>query len=400
MRVVSLEDVLKSLESGARPSGGVSADSGEIPSLGGEHLNADGGFDFSSVKRIPRDFFERMRGGRIAEGDVLVVKDGATTGKTSFVGDKFPFSEAAVNEHVFCVRVDQSQASPGYVFHFLRSPMGQKSIALDFRGATVGGISRDFAKKVRLPLPPLPEQRRIAEILDKADALRAKRRAALAQLDTLTQSIFLDMFGDPATNPCRWSMATLGQIADVQGGLQISGARDALPYEVPYLRVANVHRGFLDLSEIKSLRATESEVRRTRLENDDLLIVEGHGNPAEIGRGALWDGSIPECVHQNHLIRVRLTPGMVTPLFAAAYINSEGGRRHLLRAGKTTSGLNTISVSEVRSVPIAIPPFPLQQEFIRRVNGVELLKTRNQTSITQFDLLFESIQYRAFNGGL
>src|SRR5690606_18201466 len=141
-----------------------------------------------------------------------------TTGKTSFVGEEFPFHEAAVNEHVFCLRVDQSKASPEYVFHFLRSPQGQRSIALDFRGATVGGISRDFAKKVRLPLPPLPEQRRIAEILDKADALRAKRRAALKQLDTLTQSIFLDMFGDPATNPKGYATRSLTTVCNCYSG--------------------------------------------------------------------------------------------------------------------------------------------------------------------------------------
>ena len=400
MSIVKLEDILSSLESGARPPGGVSADSGEVPSLGGEHLNADGGFDFSSIKRIPRDFFAGMRGGRIAARDVLVVKDGATTGKTSFVGEEFPFSEAAVNEHVFCLRVDQSKASPEYVYHFLRSPLGQKAIALDFRGATVGGISRDFAKRVHVSLPPLPEQRRIAEILEKADALRAKRRAAFAKLDPLTQSIFLDMFGDPYTNPKGWQIVALGDVSEIQGGLQLSSHRRALPRQVPYLRVANVYRNRLDLTQIKTLRATEAEIARTVLTGGDFLVVEGHGNPEEIGRGAVWDGSISPCVHQNHLIRVRLDQKRILPLFASLYLNSVGGRHYLLRSGKTTSGLNTINVSQVRATPIAVPPLTEQRRLYQQVHCVEHLKKIQGAALEDADHLLLCLQQRAFRGEL
>ncbi len=272
---------------------------------------------------------------------------------------------------------------------------------------TVAGVGGSLLRarpehvgKIKIPLPPLVEQRRIAEVLDRAEALRAKRRAALAQLDTLTQSVFLDLFGDPATNPKGWPLAQVGEVADVQGGLQVSSARKNLPCEVPYLRVANVFRGFLDLSEIKTLRATEAEISRTKLEKDDLLIVEGHGNPAEIGRGALWDGSVVGCIHQNHIIRVRFKPAQVVPLFACSYLNSPGGRQHLLRAGKTTSGLNTISVSEVRSAPVVLPPLSLQREFASRVAAVEKLKVAYRASLVTFDHLFAVLERRAFRGEL
>jgi type I restriction enzyme S subunit len=237
--------------------------------------------------------------------------------------------------------------SPDFFYHLLGSDFVYAEFVRRAAGATVKNLNIDLVKGVQVPLPPMPEQRRIADLLDRAEALRAKRRAALGQLDALTQSIFLDLFGDPATNPKGWPLAHVGDVADVQGGLQVSSARKNHPCEIPYLRVANVFRGFLDLSEIKTLRATEAEISRTKLEKDDLLIVEGHGNPAEIGRGALWDGSVVGCIHQNHIIRVRFKRAQVLPLFACSYLNSPGGRRHLLRAGKTTSGLNTISVSEV-----------------------------------------------------
>jgi type I restriction enzyme S subunit len=257
-----------------------------------------------------------------------------------------------------------------------------------------------MVEELEIPLPPLAEQRRIADVLDRAEALRAKRRAALTHLDSLTQSLFLDLFGDPVTNPKGWPIVRVGEVADVQGGLQVTTARKSLPNEVPYLRVANVYRGFLNLAEIKTIRATDAEIARTKLVKDDLLIVEGHGNPDEIGRGALWDGSVAGCIHQNHIIRARFAFAKVVPLYACEYLNSRGGRRHLLRAGKTTSGLNTISVSEVRGTPVAIPPISLQREFARRVTAVEAMKTSQRASLAELDALFASLQHRAFRGEL
>jgi type I restriction enzyme S subunit len=300
----------------------------------------------------------------------------------------FPFCMGADGVKVLRPKVE---ADIKYLYHYLR----------ELR-LTDGGYDRHFKylKRSTVALPPLPEQRRIAAILDKADELRAKRRAALAKLDSLTQSIFLDMFGDPATNPKGWNLTPLGEISEVQGGLQLSSSRKSLPREVPYLRVANVYRGLLDLGEIKTLCATESEIARTVLFKDDFLVVEGHGNPEEIGRGALWDGSISECVHQNHLIRVRFDNRRIMPLYASVYLNSTGGRRHLLRSGKTTSGLNTINVSQVRATPTAVPPVDFQRQFCRQVGIVEHLRTSHTAALVKLDSLLGSLQHRAFQGEL
>jgi type I restriction enzyme S subunit len=245
--------------------------------------------------------------------------------------------------------IPASDMDARYIGHFLRASASRILRLVDHASHGTARLTADRLEALDIPVPPLGEQRRIAEVLDRAGALRAKRRAALAQLDTLTEALFLDLFGDPATNPKGWKVSVVGETADVQGGLQVSSARKSCPLEVPYLRVANVFRGFLDLSEIKTLRATDGEIARTTLVKDDLLVVEGHGNPKEIGRAALWDGSVVGCVHQNHIIRVRFRGSRLLPRYACEYLNSPGGRRHLLRAGKTTSGLNTISVSEVRT---------------------------------------------------
>jgi type I restriction enzyme S subunit len=139
---------------------------------------------------------------------------------------------------------------------------------------------------------------------------------------------------------------------------------------------------------------------RTSLVKDDLLIVEGHGNPQEIGRCALWDGSIEVCVHQNHIIRARFNGERVVPLYACEHLNSRAGREHLLRAGKTTSGLNTISVSDVRSTPIVVPPIALQREFAGRLNAIEGCKQQQRGAAEDLNALFASLQHRAFRGDL
>ena len=186
------------LESGSRPKGGVRGILEGVPSLGGEHLNAEGGFNFEKIKYIPAAFFESLNKGRIYPDDIIVVKDGATTGKTSFVGEDFPYARAAVNEHVFIVRIDPHIAFPQFVFHYLFSDEGQKQILSDFRGATVGGISRNFPLKVNVPIPPLTEQEQILSELERCfsitDEVEATITSELRRAESLRQSILKHAF--------------------------------------------------------------------------------------------------------------------------------------------------------------------------------------------------------------
>ena len=192
-----LSEIISELESGSRPKGGVTS-AGDIPSLGAEHLDNDGGFSFKNVKRVSRDFYNSLRSGKLSKNDILIVKDGATTGKVSYVAEEFPFVEAAINEHVFRIKVNGQLAFPKYIFHFLKSNIGNRQIMVDFRGATVGGISRKFTDGVSIPLPTLQDQQRIATILDHADSIRRKNRQILEKYNELAQSVFYEMFGDPS----------------------------------------------------------------------------------------------------------------------------------------------------------------------------------------------------------
>lgn len=193
-----------------------------------------------------------------------------------------------------------------------------------------------------------------------------------------------------------WPTVTLGDVARIQGGLQVSGSRSTKPVEVPYLRVANVLRGALNLAEIKRIRCTQAEIDRTTLETNDLLIVEGHGNPDEIGRVALWDGSIPSVVHQNHLIRARCEPAELDPVYAVQYLNSPSGRSHLLRSAKTTSGLNTISTAQVKAAPILLPPLSEQRRIAAILDHADALRAKRRKVLARLDELTQSIAVDIF----
>ncbi|ACD97218.1 restriction endonuclease subunit S [Trichlorobacter lovleyi] len=189
---VPLSDLLMSLETGSRPKGGVRGITAGIPSLGGEHLDSNGGFKLDNIRYVPLEFAELMTRGAINNGDILVVKDGATTGKVSFVDNSFPLSIAVVNEHVFLCRCS-SLLNSKYIFFYLFSNSGNQQILEDFRGAAQGGISQRFADLVKVPLAPAAEQTRIVEKLEELfsdlDAGVAELKAAQKKLAQYRQSL-------------------------------------------------------------------------------------------------------------------------------------------------------------------------------------------------------------------
>ena len=331
-------------------------------------------------------------------GDIVVSTVRPNLNAVAVIPDRL---HGSIGSTGFCVlRCEPDHLNNQYLFHWLRTPAFVAQMVRLATGQSYPAVSDAIIERSTLPLPRIEEQRRIAAILDQAEALRSKRRQALAKLDTLTQSLFLEMFGDPGNNPKQWESQEIGEVADVQGGLQVTPSRRHHLIQAPYLRVANVYRERLDLNEVKTMGASPSEFARTQLKRDDLLIVEGHGNPAEIGRCAVWDGSISRCIHQNHLIRVRFNHDILMPSFGSSFLNSPVGRSQLLRAAKTTSGLNTINVSNVKRVKLMIPPLTLQTQYDER--SLEIQKAKNVVVRQQerLSFVFASLQHRAFHGEL
>ncbi len=161
-----LTGLLIEFETGTRPKGGVGKYTEGTPSVGAEHLDANGGFKFKKIKFVPEEYANSMLRGHLEEGDILVVKDGATTAKTSLIRKSFPHTNAVINEHVFRCKVAEG-IEPKYVFYYLFSGKGQKEILSDFRGAAQGGITKGFAAKVNIPLAPPEQQKRIVAKIEE-----------------------------------------------------------------------------------------------------------------------------------------------------------------------------------------------------------------------------------------
>lgn len=395
MRSVLLSSVTRVLESGARPKGGVSSDTGEIPSLGGEHLNGQGGFSFAEIKRIPTSFFHNMRAGRVRLNDILIVKDGATTGKVSFVGTDFPFDEAAINEHLFRLEVDTNTVYPRYIFHFLLSEEGQRQILSDFRGSTVGGIGRTFLGRVRVPFISLKQQRRVAEILDQADELRRRRRAALALLKKLDTALFVQMFGNPLVETSRFPIQKLGDVCSIIR----DGTHKTPTYVangVPFVTVKNIVRGELDLSAVKYVSLDEHRelTRRVKPERGDVLVSK--------------DGTIgvPCPVRTDDEFSIFVSVALIRPdtrklnqMFLTAQLKTDWLQKQIRENSKGIA-IRHLHLEDFRRLNVVVPSLSEQAKFCDRVERVRYLQSASEKHFAELEKLFHSLQQRAFRGEL
>lgn len=299
----------------------------------------------------------------------------------------FPFCMGADGVKILRPKIE---ADLKYLYYFLRQ--------LDIPNA---GYDRHFKylKRTEIVLPPVPEQRRIVAILDQADALRAKRREALAQLDSLTQSIFIEMFGDERIQGGRWPVARFEEIVSesriglVRGSQELDAAN---PY--PYLRMNAITReGDLRLEGALHAQATDEEVNIYRLQRGDFLFNTRNSREL-VGKTALFR-SDELYLFNNNLLRVRFTdaasPEYVLAAFKTQFIQ---GELEVRKSG--TTNVYAVYYKDLRTLPVPLPPIQLQETFTDRVHAIELLRATHLTALAELEDLFASLQHRAFRGEL
>jgi len=341
-----------------------------------------------------------MTSGRIQQGDVLIVKDGATTGKTALVTESFGFEDAAINEHVFRLRGNERVLSNEYLYFFLRTAGAQSQIKTSIQGSAQPGINTSFPARVLIPLPPLKEQERIVGILRHADTIRRKRAEARRLADQILVATFHGLFGDLEPERTAFQVARLGDVAAIRSGVtkgrKLHGKETIL---VPYLRVANVQDGFLDLSEIKEISVLPTDVKKYHLEDGDILMTEG-GDPDKLGRGCIWRGQVDGCIHQNHVFRVRPDQSRILPEFLAAILRTSYAKAYFLRAAKRTSNLASINSSQVKHFCFPLPPMEMQRRFLLRVEQWDKAVNQATAALHLSEHMFTILLSRAFTGGL
>lgn len=338
-------------------------------------------------------------------GDVLfnATNSPALVGKSAFFGgcdEPVTFSN-----HFIRIRTNQDKVDGKYLARWL-SYQFQNRI---FEGmcrqwvnqATVG---KEALLSLRIPVLPITEQRRIAAILDKTDALRAKRREALAQLDSLTQSIFIEMFGDPVTNPLGWKSGTVqdaldaGLILNIQDGNHGElhpKVSDFSETGVPFVMANCLSGGQLNVDVAYRLDPTWLKKLRVGFgkPNDVLLSHKG-----TVGEVAIVP-SRQESVILSPQVTYYRTGRLLDSQFLAGYFKTAWFQA-VLKKDAIQSTRAYIGITRQRSLPLVFPPLELQQEYARRSDFAEHLTTCCKTSLGQLDSLFSSLQHRAFRGEL
>ncbi|MFI5826625.1 restriction endonuclease subunit S [Streptomyces sp. NPDC051578] len=297
------------------------------------------------------------------------------------------------------------------------------------QGTTVASLEVSRLMEIEIPVPPLPEQRRIVARLDEQlahiEAGEAAARTALASSEILRDRITgqgacggldgAELFpaelekadaddGALPDLPLGWRWARLGEIAAVAGGVTKDSKKQSDPdyVEVPYLRVANVQRGRLVLDRIEKIRVPAVKADALRLVNGDVLLNEG-GDRDKLGRGWIWEGQIEDCIHQNHVFRARVINDVLDPLLLAWHANSFG-KSWCDRNGKQTVNLASISLRKIKLLPVPVPPREVQAELVKVIQShVEEAAAAHQLAqgaLAQASELRGALLHAAFTGAL
>ncbi|MEO7725568.1 MAG: restriction endonuclease subunit S [Chthoniobacterales bacterium] len=413
--------------------------------------------DVSDAKRVPARVMEECPGYLVRDGDLLI----GMSGSLGKIG-RYTGSEPAVQNQ----RTGLLLLKPGFTSGFAKLVLKfvEQQILAEGKGVAVQNVSAKEIEACTFPLPPEEERELIVAEIQKqftrldagVSALRRAQtnlkryRAAVlkaacdgklvpteAELsrsqpstknsphayesgEQLLKRILAERrrhwtgrgkYKEPTTPdtinlpplPESWSWARLEQLSFVVGGLTKNPKRTKLAKQLPYLRVANVYANELRLQEMENIGVADSELEKLLVRAGDLLIVEGNGSKDQIGRLAIWDGSIDPCVHQNHLIKVRLMDERM-PKWILYWLQSPVGRQFVELVASSTSGLYTLSVGKVGNLPIALPPLAEQTRIMaeveRRLSVVAELESVVSSNLRRATRLRQSVLQSALSGQL
>ena len=391
----ALENVIATLESGSRPTGGASIDGGEVLSIGGENILQSGGVTLEDVKRVPVAFFNRMTKGHLRDDDVLINKDGAQTGK---VGWYHPGRAlvACINEHVFLLRGDPAQITQGYLYYSLLSALGQAQIRLQISGSAQPGLKTGFTKGVNVDIPAdLREQSMIVHVLSTVDRAIEETEALIAKQQRIKTGLMQDLltrgidehgnlryektheFKDsrPGRIPIEWEVRSLGQCvradAPICYGILMPG--QGVDNGVPVIKVKDIVGGrIVQDNLLLTDRRIDRQYRRSRLRSGDLVItIRG-----TTGRLAVVPPELDGANITQDTARVRLSDDHSARFcFYCLQSESAQGQIALHTIGQAVKGIN---IGDVKRLLLGMPSLHEQERLANRFEGLE--KTTHATS--------------------
>lgn len=296
----------------------------------------------------------------VEAGAVLIAMYGATAGKVARLK-----IDAAINQALLSIRAIGDELDNDFLFWVMESS-SEKLLSM-CQGAAQPNLNKGIIDGLEIATPPLPEQQKIAVILttvdDKLDVIARQIDAYQTLKKGLLQTIFSQGIGIQAA--ANWPTVALHEVAEIRTGVAKGKKGLKEPVELPYLRVANVQDGHIDLTEVKAIEVEATNIERYALQPGDVLMTEG-GDFDKLGRGDVWEGQISPCLHQNHVFAVRPDPSKLNSYYLAALAASDVGRQYFLSCAKRTTNLASINSSQLKAFPVLLPPLA-QQEAIAEI---------------------------------
>ncbi len=362
--------------------------------------NIQDSLDCSDVWGVAETFVRRTEQ-ILQEGDMLVSSANSwnLVGKCCWI-PHLPW-KTTFGGFVSALRANPMRVNQRYLYWWFSSDRTQALLRSFGRKTTsISNLSAEQCLNLSVPLPPLPEQRRIAAILDQADALRTKRREALAQLDSLTQSIFIEMFGDPVTNPFHWPSMTLGSVAskfsDGPFGSNLK-SEHYVDAGVRVIRLQNIGvNEFVDKDKAYVSERHFESIKKHECRPGDVLVGT-MGDPNL--RACLLPETVGLAINKADCVQIRVADRVANSTFLCGLLNHPSTLQLAqdLMHGQTRV---RISMGGLRGLAVPVPPLPLQQTFATRIQSVEALKATHRAALAELETLFTSLQHRAFRGEL
>ena len=337
----------------------------------------------------------------VESGDILVSTVRPNLNGVARVPEQLDGATASTG---FCVlRANKTKASGAYLFHWVKSSAFISDMVSKATGASYPAVSDRIIFESQIPLPPLAEQKRIAAILDAADALRTKRRETLAQLDALLQSTFLTLFGDPVENPMRWPKSTIDELVDnIDSGWSPTCLdRPANDMEWGVLKLGAVTYCIYRDDLTKALPSGLTPRPEIEVQKGDLLFARKNTYDL-VAACAYVHETRPKLMLPDLIFRLRLSKAAKTePIFMWQQLVVPRLRKHIQSfAGGAAGSMPNISKAKLRAIEVICPPLPLQQKFAAIVESVERQKAAQCAHLAELDALFAALQHRAFRGEL
>jgi type I restriction enzyme S subunit len=367
-----------------------------IPFINAGNLTHENSIACSGANYISEERYNLLSNGKVRHGDILFCLRGSL-GKFGIVDSSI--LKGAIASSLVIIRSDE-MLDGNYLKNYLRSSVCAREISRFENGAAQPNLSAKDLREFEIPLPPLPEQKRIAAILDKADAIRRKRQQAIQLADDFLRAVFLDMFGDPVTNPKGWSAVELGTL--IVKGPTNGLYKHASEYGsgTPILRIDGFYDGRLvNHEKMKRVNLTSQEIEKFKLEERSLVINRVNSREY-LGKSAFISGLMEGTVYESNMMNFSVDESVINSMFLTELLRTPYAKKQILSAAKDAVNQSSINQQDVKSLQVLLPPLTLQESFEKVVNRFEASAKKTTVWKGSVDNLLLSLSHKAFSGQL